>query len=104
MNRQDLVYLHHTLKNANTEIKNIRRNQGLVPNHLSIDQPITPPTTIPETSSVLNLKAKPKEFPRFSIFSEVLIRLSFDFISSTLSITSDGFLDELFFLFSNSIP
>ena len=25
MNRQDLVYLHHTLKNANTELKNIRR-------------------------------------------------------------------------------
>mgnify|MGYP003684332339 CR=1 FL=1 len=25
MNRQDLVYLHHTLKNANIELKNIRR-------------------------------------------------------------------------------
>ena len=25
MNRQDIIYLHHTLKNANTEMKNIRR-------------------------------------------------------------------------------
>ena len=49
--------------------KNIKINQGLVPNHSSKINPIIVPTATAATSSVLNLKASPKlEF--FSFFEE----------------------------------
>ena len=58
-------------------IKKIKLNDGCDAYHFSSDQPITDPTTMPDTSSVLNLKAKPIEFPRFSILFDVFVRLSF---------------------------
>ena len=51
---------------------------------------MTDPTTIPDTSSVLNLKAKPIEFPRFSILFDVFISLSFSLNSSIFLIKSDA--------------
>ena len=72
------------------KIKKIKKNHGWDPSHLSSDQPIIEPTTIPDTSSVLNLKAKPIEFPRFSIFSDVFTSLSFSLNSSIFDIRSDA--------------